>query len=116
MDFKITEITEPESRIYIYFQDEDGFSDNIVLCGEELTAFSTGDRGHFLDHIESLKQSYAENFHEMSEYLASLSEPGSCSKYGADEIREAVDEMEGITGLIKHDQIALAAMDGKFSA
>ena len=52
----------------------------------------------------------------MSEYLASLSEPGSCSKYDADEIREAVDEMEGITGLIKHDQIALAAMDGKFSA
>lgn len=116
MGLEITEITEPETRISVKFRDEDGFSDSIVLCGEELTAFSTGDRKHFLDHIESLKQSHAENFHEMSKYLAALSEPGSYSKYDTDKIMEAVNEMKNITGTIKHNQVALAAMDGKFSA
>ena len=116
MDFKITEITEPESRIYIHFQDEDGFSDNIVLSGEELTAFSTGDRGHFLNSIESLKRGYGEVFHNLSEYVATLSEPGSCSQHDADEVGEMIQEMEGITSLIKHNQVALSAMDSKFSA
>ena len=121
MDFKITEITKPESRIYIHFQNEEGFNDNIVLSGEEFTSFSTGDKGHFLNSIESLKRDYGERdygeiFHNLSEYIAALSEPGSCSQHDADEVKEIIQEMEGITSLIAHNQIALAAMDGKFSA
>ena len=116
MDFKITEITKPESRIYIHFQNEEGFNDNIVLSGEEFTAFSIGDKGHFLNSIESLKRDYGEIFHNLSEYIAALSEPGSCSQHDADEVKEIIQEMEGITSLIAHNQIALAAMDGKFSA
>lgn len=116
MDFKITEITEPESRIYIRFQDEEGFNDNIILSGEEFTAYSTGNREHFLNSIESLKRDYGEIFHNLSEYIAALSEPGSCSQHDADEVKEIIQEMEGITSLITHNQIALSAMDGKFSA
>ena len=117
MNFKITEISEPESRIYINFHDEkEKYHNQIVLAGEELEAFSTGNRAHFLDHIESMKQDYSDVFHELSEYVASLSEPGTCSEHDADEVREFVGELEGITDKIKHNQVALAAMDGKFGA
>lgn len=115
-DIAVQDITEPETRINIAYILGDGYESHITLVDDDLTAFSTGNRGHFLEGLEENKNTYERIYQELSTFVGNLATPGSCDEDSAEKVKELVDELNWVVEDMVHNSVALKAMDGKFKS